>query len=518
MKKIFHDIIPNDRRSIRNIPLLKKEGEIFEDMPQPVQIKSKTKNHSSEHKKEHIKEHRKTHDDSKIHHSVDGIRSKHGKSNEIESAFYTASAKDIYEARGDQRADADSDSDLDESFEEWRGSKKNSYWRAWTALAALLVVGVFIFSIYFSKATISINTVKHEVVLKESAVALRDVSHEAVNTEESASEEVTANGVVKVDRKATGKIVLYNAFNSATQKLVEETRLETPNGLVYKLKAAVSIPGQKTVNGKIVPGSVEAEVIASEVGEKYNQGFKDFNVVAYKNSDRYEKIYGRSKTALASGYSGTVPNILPKDVTNAITLIKEKINKTADEYFSKEAKSKGDGFVYLPGTKEITYSEVKQEVSKDNKTALVKIEAKITAVLFDSTSLFTQIIKNQTEAHSASSTSIGNDISDLDGASSTGDMDIADILDTKEIVYTGDLSKLNVSIKDNSEILVSGTTTISSAIESEKVKKAVSGLSKEQAIGAIKRLVELETIEINILPWWNKTLPSADRIKIELFD
>ncbi|MCF7865111.1 MAG: hypothetical protein K9M11_01210 [Candidatus Pacebacteria bacterium] len=501
MKKAFYDIIPNEKRSIRNIPITKKTDVVFESkVVDEVEIGKSAKNGHT------INEITET--NLKIHHSrqtMDGIRSKSSSSHESKSSYIEIEPEIVDEdlenpvqvRKGPTKIEDDT-FDEEESFEEWRNTKNNSFWRAWVALAVLASAGIAIFSIFFTSATITINPVKHDLVLKESNLALDLIKHEDNNTEISKSTEITANGTIKVDRKATGKVVLYNAYNSSTQKLVGGTRLQTPNGLIYKLKTTVNIPAQKTVSGKKVPGSIEAEIEASESGDKYNQGLKDFSVVAYKGSDMYDSIYGRSKTSLTNGFSGTVPNITSKDTSSAVSSIKDEIAKEADSYFAKLVKSKGDTFAYVPTTKQTSYGETKQEVSKDGKTATITISAKVSAMIFDSTSLFEQIIKMQSDESTATSSDIS--------ATATAD----------EIVYTGDLSKLIVNIsKDSSSVSVSGTTTISSAIDVSKVAKAVSGLEKEQAIGAIKRLVELETIEIDIRPWWNKKLPSSDKIEIK---
>lgn len=521
MKKIFHDIIPREKRSIRNIPLLRK------DMPEVVHS-SLSPNFNDSEIEPAVEVVPVVKNAKRISHSMDGIRSKHSmnrtngdeqsKMNKdtanlgtvdldieddegeeyggtIEPAFISASAKDFKTGQDDE--DSNNDRQINSNFEEWNKHQKKSYVRATVVLVSLIGICFFLLSIYLGGATISINPVRHDVVLQETKIALNTISHETVTTKSDSSEEVTANGTAKVDRKATGKVILYNAYNSSVQKLVAETRLETPNGLIYKLKTAVSIPGQKIINGKPVPGSVEVEVEASETGEKYNQGFKDFNVVAYKGSDRYEGIYGRSKTALSNGFSGTVPNIAQKDIASSTSRIKEKINVDVDEFFSKKAKEKGSNYVYIPSTKKVIFGEVQNNISKDGKTAILKIEATATAVLFDSTTLFAEIIKNQSEQ-----------ITEQIGSQSGFDT-------SKEIVYTGDFSKLNVSLSGETSLQVTGTTSISSAIDITKVTKAVSGLSKEQAIGAIKRLVELETIEIDIRPWWNKKLPSVEKIEIK---
>lgn len=531
MKKIFHDIIPQEKRSIRNIPLTKKnaQDELYEANSIDSTFGSDGSSHTESMKKNYVK----------VSHSMDGIRPKphtpstssvaidqstekksysvakykevsipdveedeyidepvvkkqpENKKVEVEPAFLVGSSKDFKEDSENSQGDDE------DSFEEWNKHQKKSYFRATVAL--VLCIGILFFSLstYFGGATITINPIRHDVVLKETKIALNAISHETVTIELDSSDNVSSNGTVKVERKASGKIILYNAYNSAIQKLVVDTRLETPNGLIYKLKSAVSIPGQKTVNGKIVPGSVEAEVEASEAGEKYNQGFRDFNVVAYKGSDRYEGVYGRSKTSLSNGFLGTVPNIATKDISSSTALIKQKINTKADEQFSQKAKDKGQNYVYIPSTKKVVFKETKNEVSKDGKTTTITIEATATAVLFDSTTLFAEIIKNQSEQ-------IGEQIE--------GDSNFDS---TKEIVYAGDFSKLNIALDGETSLQVTGTTSISSAIDTTKVTRAVSGLSKEQAIGAIKRLVELETIEIDIKPWWKKKLPSAEKIDIQ---
>lgn len=518
MKQIFQDIIPKEKRSIRNIPLsdrIVSTANTLEqdDMPtgnmsarevqtDDVQIDSvRAKENSPVIKSRNI---------SMSAHNMDGIRPKKHTENisyKVEPAFTTASSKGI-----SNNAHKTDDTEVDESeldeieseeidsdgpLTQFKGGSKKTYWKAGITLVTTASIAFFLISTYFENAIISINPTKHDVVLEKTTVALGDVKNEDLSVDLKGSEEIIANGVIQVNRKSTGTVVMYNAFNSATQKLVAGTRLSTPNGLVYKLKDSVNIPAMKTVNGKNVPGSAEVIVEASETGEKYNQGLNDFKIVAYKDTPRYDTIYGRSKTSLSSGFSGTVPNILPKDIASSTALIRKKIEADADAYFLKKATQKGLPFVYISDTRSIDYSEVKTAVSKDGKQATISIEAVATATLLDSTSIFTKIIESRSAKNGEQNSATTTD-------------------EDKEITYTGDFSKLKIEIRKNDSILtVTGTTTISSTIDTQKVKKAVSGLSKEQAIGAIKRLVELETLEIDIRPWWSKKLPSADKIEIK---
>lgn len=510
MKKIFHDIIPDEKRSIRNIRIEKRGPQIdgirkaeSKDGAYPTnhtapQVSTHSTSYSSNRKdlNEIVQDDR----DSNVKEvepaflegrSIDfKVRSTESAVSHIDSDFNKKSREDVLDS--DDSSDNFEPED-EKEFDEWR-KNSNPYIRASIVLFLLVLCTVFGLGTYFKKATITIKPVKHEIVLKEQAISLASIDHEIQKSDFTKEMQLEANSTVKVERKTSGKVVLYNAFSSTPQKLVANTRLQTPNGLIYRLKDPVSIPGQTTVNGKKVPGSVEASIEADQIGESYNQGLRDFSVVAYKGTDRYEKVYGRSKTALAGGYNGEVPNIAQKDINSAVSNMREQISKDADEYFSKIAKEK-PGYLYIESSKKVSYSEPKTDVSKDGKKATVKLSAVVTTPLFVSNALFKSIIdKQQTDA-----------------------------TDSSDIVYTGDTSSLKITVvgdntvdSNTDAVQVSGTTTVSSAIDSLKIAKAVSGLSVDRATLAIKNLVELDAIEIEIFPWWVKKLPSSDKIELIL--
>ena len=79
--------------------------------------------------------------------------------------------------------------------------------------------------------------------------------------------EVTSENEVTIKTEASGKIVVYNNYSTAGQKLIKDTRFETPNGLIFRIKDAVTVPGKKTVGGETVPGSLEVTVYADKEGD-----------------------------------------------------------------------------------------------------------------------------------------------------------------------------------------------------------------------------------------------------------
>lgn len=108
-----------------------------------------------------------------------------------------------------------------------------------------------------------------------------------------------------IERKATGKITIYNEFNGSTQPLVAGTRFETPDGKIFRLKERVTIPGAKTEGGELVPASIEVDVVADKAGEAYNiSPVKKFTIPGFKGTPKYDTFYGSSKDPMTGGFIG----------------------------------------------------------------------------------------------------------------------------------------------------------------------------------------------------------------------
>ena len=72
----------------------------------------------------------------------------------------------------------------------------------------------------------------------------------------------TATGKEEVSLKASGRIVIYNNYNTAKQRLVRNTRFETPPGFIYRINKSIDVPGQTTEAGRTIPGSIEVTIHA----------------------------------------------------------------------------------------------------------------------------------------------------------------------------------------------------------------------------------------------------------------
>ncbi len=117
----------------------------------------------------------------------------------------------------------------------------------------------------------------------------------------------TANGTKQIEKKATGKLTVYNAYSSSKQNLVKDTRFSTPDGKVFRLDASITIPGAKIENAKIVPSSVEVTVTADKAGAGYNiEATPKFRIPGFQGTPKYDGFYGESKAAMTGGFIGEV--------------------------------------------------------------------------------------------------------------------------------------------------------------------------------------------------------------------
>ncbi len=167
-----------------------------------------------------------------------------------------------------------------------------------------------------------------------------------------------ATGTKKVSRKASGQIVIYNAYSSQTQTLVKNTRFQAPGGKIYRIDKSIIVPGAKIENGKITPSEIEATIYADEPGETYNSDLTDFIIPGFQEPAKREKIYARSKTKIQDGFVGEVSVIVENDIKNLETSLKEKVQ---NYLFKTAANPKPEDFLMYDNARKIVFEEQKNK-------------------------------------------------------------------------------------------------------------------------------------------------------------
>ncbi|MEK7520043.1 MAG: hypothetical protein AAB581_02260 [Patescibacteria group bacterium] len=183
------------------------------------------------------------------------------------------------------------------------------------------------------------ESVKFEFAVKAdtkiSAVDLENnaIPGQLVSVKKDVSDTFSASTRRSNDTKATGHITIYNEYGSAPQVLVKTTRLKTSDGKIFRLAQAVTVPGAKMENNKVVaPGTVTATVEADTAGAEYNIGPSDFSVPGFEGTPKFLGFYGKSSDAMTGGGAGSGFAASPEDLAKAKVALEEKIGTISDVY------------------------------------------------------------------------------------------------------------------------------------------------------------------------------------------
>ena len=143
-----------------------------------------------------------------------------------------------------------------------------------------------------------------------------------------------ATGKKLQDQKAQGIVAVFNK-SKTPQVLIASTRLEAPDGKVYRIPKTIVVSGAKTQGGKTTPGVLDVTVVADKPGVEYNLGLSDFTLPGLKGSPKYELVFARSKTEISGGASGEQIIVGKSDADAALTALMLRARAAAPELISR---------------------------------------------------------------------------------------------------------------------------------------------------------------------------------------
>lgn len=203
--------------------------------------------------------------------------------------------------------------------------KKGGFFKKlfWFCVVIIIIFLGGVILVNFSSATIKI-TPHQEFINIDKELNLK---FETIQLEKEDSQTSPATEVAKGGQKARGQIIIYNTYSSSPQKLISQTRFQTPDEKIYKIQEPVSVPGN---------GSLEVTVYADNPGPEYNIGLTDFTIPGLKGTPRYAKIYGRSKTEMKGGTKENALIVSEKDINDARNNLKQKIENYLREKINQQ--------------------------------------------------------------------------------------------------------------------------------------------------------------------------------------
>lgn len=185
--------------------------------------------------------------------------------------------------------------------------RTNKRW-LYTALGigAVVILSSVALSLLFAGATVTVYPKQDTVVVNTTLTAGKDQQDgslpiEQIVLERTAKREVVALGEEEVEERASGNITIYNEYSDTPQRLIKNTRFQSSDNLIYRIRESVEIPG-KNSNG--TPGSIEVKVFAEEPGESYNMGPDTFTIPGFVGLPQEEKVYAKSTSEITGGFKG----------------------------------------------------------------------------------------------------------------------------------------------------------------------------------------------------------------------
>lgn len=383
---------------------------------------------------------------------------------------------------------------------------RSRMWLWITAIVAVLIA-VFFIANYFSSATVEITPLTYQGHLERDFIAVKNssgaitnkdaLSFYFVNLVDEKSQNVSATNEQTIQKKAYGKVVIYNAYSKNPQRLIKNTRLESADHKIFRIDQSVVVPGAKIVSGKIAePGAVEAVAYADVAGKEYNIGLADFTIPGFKGDPRYAKFTGRSKigSPIAGGFSGVVKVPTDEAIRKAQDDIKLSLKTAAVE---KARAQIPEGMSFFPGSTILKFEEVPQDFSTGDVTK-VTVRATVSVFFFDSALLAQKFAEASVNGYQGNPVSV-KDISTL----------AFTFVDPVDNVVLTDLTQIRFR--------VIGDPVFVGTIDSQKIRSALIGKDKKDFARIVTKEQNVGKAEATLRPLWNTVFPSnSSKIEVKV--
>lgn len=372
----------------------------------------------------------------------------------------------------------------------------------WGGVAlALCAITAALLSTVFEGATITIYPKTAAVTPSGAILAVPNapsgqLGYDVLPVTKSASTSVAASGVQHVAKQATGVVTIYNAYSTASQRLIANTRFEASDGKIYRIHDSVVVPGAiKKADGALTPGSVSASVFADSPGPEYNKtGTTAFTIPGFKKDPRYTKFTAQSQGAIAGGFIGDQPSVSPTDLAKAQTDLQQQLNTALQSVL---VQSVPQGYTGVNNSVSYTYSDVTQTPGQDN-TAVLSQSATASVAIVRIADLASALAKRDVPGYAGEP---------VDFSTAGGQMIAVGIASSTGKAVTGTLP-----------LIIQGSPVLVWQFDQAALKVALLGKEKAAFESIIKTFQPaVAKAEASVRPFWKGTFPSnADKLSITI--
>lgn len=390
---------------------------------------------------------------------------------------------------------------IEKQTEEWKEGSTGIGSRLvlWLIGAISTVVLLFFLGNVFSGATITITPKSQNVkvdlnLIAKPNAATGELAYTLFTTSRDKDGTLQTDGEKPVESRASGRIIIYNNYSTSAQRLVKNTRFETPDGLIYRLADSVTVPGRHSVGGKIVPGSIEVSVYAETAGDEYNIGLTDFTVPGFKsNTERFNNFYGRSKTPMTGGKIGMQKVVSDEKMNQTRTLFEQSLIQDLLVEAKKQAPKDS---VFYDGAYSVEFESIPSGTIAAGNNVTIRERAHFTAFFFKQADLARAIALNSLE--------------NFDGAP----IDVPNINNLK--FQINDSVKFRAGVVGPISFKLSGDASVIWRFDEDKLKSDIVGKNKSELLGVVSKYPAIALANVTIRPFWKTAFPSSpSKIKIE---
>lgn len=362
------------------------------------------------------------------------------------------------------------------------------------ALFVIIVGGAISLSALIGKSELTIFPEYREPNVSAEFTAYPDkrdgsLSYEIMTLESVSESQVKASGQVQVEELATGVIQIIKTTPGA-ERLIKNTRFRSPEGLVFRIKESVVIPGSvKDTSGASVPGTIQAEVFADDVGEQYNlDAGKTFDIPGFKEggfTELYNSISARSDQTFTGGFSGAKFQINDDELSTARQALQIQLR---NDLLARVESEKPAEFVAFKDAVAITYNQL-PAVEYGQDLVTIKEQAILQIPLFKNTELGSFLAKET--------------IATYDGG-------VVRVDDPAVLRFKYSHATTSSSVIANETSLtfsLTGKPLLIWSYDAKALTRDLAGLPKTAINNAVTAYPGIDAARVHITPFWQRKFP-----------
>lgn len=366
--------------------------------------------------------------------------------------------------------------------------------------AALIIIAVVVaVGIVRTGADVTVTPKQQTVTVNSSFTAhvepeAGELGYELLSLEADGERQVSASGQEEAEEQAEGTITIYNEYSTESQRLITNTRFESPDGLIFRIFDSVEIPGYtKDSSGNIIAGSITARAFADETGDEYNIGPTRFSVPGLKDTDQYDSIYAKSTEPFTGGFEGMKYVIDEDELESAQSALHDEIRTALRDRLDSERPA---GFIEYDDA--ITYSfDSLPSVEAGEGLATIKERGTLHVPIFNDHEL-AGYIASKTVGDYKGSPVIFKDPQSLSFAYAT----------STDTATLGSAQSIDFALSGNADIVWD--------FEDDTLRNDLAGMSRSELPSVLSEYPAILQAEAKIRPFWKRSFPdNPDKISIE---